>query len=102
MPQKTWELTGQYMESCDCDYLCPCIFTNPQGPATHEHCTALVVYRIDRGHKGDVALDGLRFALVIRSKRVMADGDWVFGCVVDEKANPAQRQALSILPTARA
>ena len=67
MAQKTWELSGEYMESCNCDYLCPCIFTNPQAPATHEHCTALMVYRIDRGRHGDVSLDGLKFALVIRS-----------------------------------
>ena len=86
MAQKTWELRGEYMESCNCDYLCPCIFTNPQAPATHEHCTALMVYRIDRGHHGEVPLDGLKFALVIRSKPVMSDGDWVFACVVDEKS----------------
>jgi len=54
-----------------------------------------MVYRIDRGHHGDVSLDGLKFALVIRSKPVMSDGDWVFACVVDEKANDAQRQALA-------
>jgi len=95
MAQKTWELRGEYMESCNCDYLCPCIFTNPQAGATHEHCYALMVYRIDRGHHGDVSLDGLKFALVIRSGRVMADGGWVFGCVVDEQASAAQRQALA-------
>jgi hypothetical protein len=94
MAQKTWELTGEYMESCNCDYLCPCIFTNPQAPATHDNCIALMVYRIDRGWRGDVVLDGLKFALVIRSKRVMAEGDWVFGVVVDERANDAQRRAL--------
>ena len=93
--RKNWELSGEYMESCNCDYLCPCIFTNPQAPATHEHCTALMVYRIDRGHHGGVSLDGLKFALVIRSKPVMSDGDWVFACVVDEKADEAQRQALA-------
>src|SRR5437660_12912828 len=87
MAQKTWELSGEYMESCNCDYLCPCIFTNPQGPATHDDCTALMVYRVDHGRHRDVTLDGLKFALVIRSKQVMADGDWVFGCVVDQAAN---------------
>ena len=95
MAEKTWEISGQYMESCNCDYLCPCIFTNPQAPATHENCIALMVYRIDRGHHGDVSLDSLKFALVIRSKPVMSDGDWVFGCVVDEAANEAQRKALA-------
>jgi hypothetical protein len=97
MAQRTWELSGEYMESCNCDYLCPCIFTNPQAPATHEHCTALMVYRIDRGHHREVSLDGLKFALVIRSGRVMSDGGWVFGVVVDEKANEAQRQALAAI-----
>src|SRR5260370_771698 len=95
MAQKTWELSGEYMESCNCDYLCPCIFTNPQAPATHEHCTALMVYRIDHGRHGDISLDGLKFALVIRSGPVMSDGGWVFGCVVDEKASEAQRRALA-------
>ena len=102
MPANTWQLAGEYMESCNCDYLCPCIFTNPQGPATHEDCTALMVYRIDRGRKGEVALDGLKFALVIRSKQVMADGDWVFGCVVDDKADDAQRRALSDIVSGKA
>jgi hypothetical protein len=97
MAQKSWELSGEYMESCNCDYLCPCIFTNPQAPATHEHCTALMIYRIDRGRHREVSLDGLKFALVIRSGRVMADGRWVFGVVVDEKADEAQRQALSAI-----
>jgi len=31
MAQKTWEISGEYMESCNCDYLCPCIFTNSAG-----------------------------------------------------------------------
>lgn len=97
MVQKTWEISGEYMESCNCDYLCPCIFTNPQAAATHEHCTALMVYRIDRGRHDGVALDGLKFALVIRSGRVMADGGWVFGIVIDETANEAQRQALAAI-----
>lgn len=95
MAEKTWELSGQYMESCNCDYLCPCIYTNPQAEATHEHCYALMVYRIDRGRHGAVSLDGLKFALVIRSGRVMADGGWVFGVVVDEGASDAQRKALT-------
>jgi hypothetical protein len=90
-----WSLRGEYMESCNCDYLCPCIYTNPQGAATHDHCTAVMVFRIDEGHFGATKLDGLKFALVIRSGRVMADGNWVFAGVVDESANDAQRAALA-------
>src|SRR5438477_5686330 len=97
MPEQQWTMRGQYMESCNCDYLCPCIYTNPQGPATHDHCIAAMVFRIDAGTCGDTKLDGLKFALVIRSGRVMADGNWVFAGVVDERGDEAQRQALAAI-----
>jgi hypothetical protein len=35
--------------------------------------------------------------LVIRSGRVMADGDWIFAGVVDDTANDAQRSALAAI-----
>ncbi len=85
------------MESCNCDYLCPCIYTNPQGPATHDQCTAVMAFRIDEGESGSVPLAGLKFALVIRSGKVMADGNWIFAGVVDATANPDQRQALAAI-----
>jgi hypothetical protein len=97
-----WKISGEYMESCNCDYLCPCIYTNPQEGATHDQCTALMVYRINEGRSGDVTLDGLKFALVIRSGKVMADGNWIFGCVVDERADAAQRAALSAIVSGEA
>jgi hypothetical protein len=102
MAQQKWTMSGEYMESCNCDYLCPCIYTNPQGPATNDHCTAAMVFRIDEGNYGDIGLDGLKFALVIRSGRVMADGNWVFAGVVDDRANDAQRQALAAIVSGEA
>ena len=97
MAEQNWSLRGEYMESCNCDYLCPCIYTNPQGPATHDDCTAVMAFRIDEGRSGAVRLDGLKFALVIRSGRVMADGNWIFGVVVDAAADAAQREALGAI-----
>jgi hypothetical protein len=97
MPEQTWTMRGEYMESCNCDYLCPCIYTNPQGPATHDQCTAVMVFRIDEGSSGGVPLAGLKFALVIRSGKVMADGNWIFAGVVDAAADPAQREALATI-----
>jgi hypothetical protein len=102
MSGTNWKISGEYMESCNCDYLCPCIYTNPQGPATQDNCTAVMTFRIDKGEAGGTSLDGLAFALVIRSGRVMADGNWVFGCVVDERANDAQRAALSAIVSGQA
>lgn len=102
MADQKWQISGEYMESCNCDYLCPCIYTNPQGEATLDNCTAALVFRIDKGQfsggpGGDVALDGLCFALLLRSGRVMADGNWALGCVVDARADDAQRAALTAI-----
>src|SRR5712692_8429762 len=102
MPDPAWSLRGEYMESCNCDYLCPCVYTNPQGPVTYDHCTAVLVFRIDEGRSGTTRLDGLKFALVIRSGKVMADGNWIFAVVVDDKADAAQRTALSALASGEA
>ncbi len=102
MPEETWRLSGEFMESCNCDYLCPCIYTNSHGAVTHDHCTSLQVYRIDAGHFGDTRLDGLKFALLIRSGKVMADGNWIFAGVVDAKANDAQREALAAIVSGEA
>lgn len=95
MATASWTISGDYIESCNCDYLCPCIYTNPQGPATHDNCVALMAYRIDQGQYGAVKLDGQKFAFIIRSGRVMADGNWLFGAVVDDGASNDQRDALS-------
>jgi hypothetical protein len=97
MPEPEWALRGEYMESCNCDYLCPCIYTNPQEGATHDHCIAAMVFRIDEGHFGETKLDGLKFALVIRSGKVMADGNWIFAGVVEESADDAQRTTLAAI-----
>jgi hypothetical protein len=97
MPGPKWSLRGEYMESCNCDYLCPCIYTNPQEAATHDHCTAVMVFRIAQGNFGGTRLDGLKFALVIRSGPVIADGNWLFAGVVDASATGAQRTALAAI-----
>jgi hypothetical protein len=61
-----------------------------------------MVFRIDEGSCGDTSLNGLKFALVIRSGKVMADGNWVFAGVVDESADDAQRQALAAIVSGEA
>jgi hypothetical protein len=53
-----------------------------------------MIFRIDQGQCGDVDLGGLKFALVIRSGRVMSHGNWIFANVVDDSADEAQRTAL--------
>src|SRR5438046_10454749 len=82
VPETQWSIRGEYMESCNCDYLCPCVYTNPQGPVTYDHCTAVLVFRIDEGNFGGLPLGGSKFAFVLRSGTVLADGSWIVVVVV--------------------
>ncbi len=102
MATQSWSLSGEFMESCNCDYLCPCIYTNSKAPVTHDQCTSLQVYRIDRGRYSGTTLDGLKFALIIRSGKVMADGNWIFAGVIDARADEAQRKALAAIVSGEA
>src|ERR1700682_5962447 len=96
MAETKWSIRGEYMESCNCDYLCPCVYTNPQGPVTYDHCTAVLVFRIDEGDFGGLSLDACKSAFVLRSGKVMAAGNWMCAVVVDA-ADAAQRAALAQL-----
>ena len=48
-----WAFTADYVETCNCDYGCPCNFN---GFPTNNKCEALVGYHIRQGHYGEVAL----------------------------------------------
>src|ERR671938_619389 len=87
MADAQWSIRGEYMESCNCDYLCPCVYTNPQGPVTYDHCTAVLVFRIDEGDFSGMPLADCKFAFVLRSGKVMADGNWIFAVVVEGVAS---------------
>jgi hypothetical protein len=56
-----------------------------------------MIFRIDDGRFGETDLTGVKFAFIIRSGRVMADGGWLFGGVVDEGAGEEQRAALAAI-----
>ena len=54
-----WMLRGPEIATCNCAYGCPCQFN---ALPTSGNCTASVAMRIDKGHFGDVRLDGLHWA----------------------------------------
>jgi hypothetical protein len=84
-----WHIDGQYMETCNCDFLCPCITSNLAATPTEGDCKAAVALRIDKGEKDGVSLDGLSFIVMIHSP-----GDMTVGVIVDERADDAQTAAI--------
>ena len=97
-----WRIEGQYMETCNCTYLCPCIGSNLTARPSEGDCKAAVAMRIDKGEKDGVKLDGLSFIVVMHSPKAMAEGDITVGLIVDERASDKQMEAISAIATGAA
>ena len=82
-----WQVSGEYFETCNCDYLCPCVISNFTQRPTYTHCEFAMLYHVDNGRFGDTALDGLSFVIVGSTPDVMGAGNWAVGLIIDERAN---------------
>jgi hypothetical protein len=89
-----WHIEGQYMETCNCAFICPCIGSNLTAQPTEGDCKAAVAMKIDKGEKDGVTLDGLAFVVLMQSPGAMADGNMTVGLIVDENADDAQTEAI--------
>jgi len=89
-----WNVKGLYMEACNCEAMCPCVVGNAP---TSGLCTVLLGYHVETGRKGDVTVDGLNVVRMNFSPSHMAKGNWRGAFYIDERANPAQREALSAI-----
>jgi hypothetical protein len=56
-----------------------------------------MVFHIERGRYGNVALDGLNFVIITSSPGIVGDGYLSAGVIVDERATPEQREALTMI-----
>jgi hypothetical protein len=92
--KNAWEVKGLYMEACNCEAMCPCVVGNAP---TAGFCGVLLGYHVQSGRKGDVVLDGLNVVEMISSPGHMAKGNFRAAFYIDERANPAQREALSAI-----
>ena len=99
---QTWQIKGQYFETCSCDFLCPYPTSGLKARPTQGSCTFAMVFRVEQGQFGDAPLDGISFALIGHTPGEMADGNWSVGLVVDERAQPSQQQALATIVSGQA
>jgi hypothetical protein len=86
-----WSVEGVEFGNCNCDYGCPCQFE--QRP-TRGHCHGFEVVRIDKGHFGDVPLNGLYLALLYAWPGAIFEGGGAMQAIIDERADERQREAL--------
>ena len=102
MATTSWQLSGDYFETCSCDFLCPCLPSNLAAQPTMDYCNFAMVFHIDQGRYGDLALDGLHFAVVGHTPTVMSQGNWSVGVILDERATAEQQQALTAIASGQA
>ena len=98
----TWQIEGQYMETCNCSFLCPCIGSNLAARPSDGECMAALALRIDRGAKDGVQLDGLGFLVILHSPGPMAEGNITVGLIIDERASAEQVEAITAIASGAA
>jgi hypothetical protein len=102
MTTTPWKISGDYFEACSCDSVCPCPTSGLAARPTQGSCDAGLVFQIERGSYGSTSLDGLIFAVLLHTPAAMIAGNWTVGLIVDEKASPQQREALTAIGSGQA
>jgi hypothetical protein len=99
-----WRVSGTYLESCNCDAICPCRRINgvPGGRSTHGICLGALSWQIVDGHADETDLSGLAVALATRYSDDEAGSPWSWILYLDERGSREQHQALEEIWTGRA
>jgi hypothetical protein len=99
----SWQISGSYFESCNCEAICPCRKINgvPGGRSTYGECLGVLSWVIAEGHADDLSLKGLKVALATRYHDDEPGSPWSFVMYVDSQAGAAQREALEGIFTGR-
>ena len=102
MATPVWKVSGQYYETCSCDFVCPCLPGQLTVRPTKGSCTFAMAFQIDRGTYGSVSLDGLGFIILGFTPEEMGKGNWSVGLITDERAGADQRDAITAIASGAA
>ena len=89
----SWSVSGRYFENCTCEVVCPCTASFSLG-ADYDRCEVVLVFHVDSGEIEGVDVAGLTVAAVIDSPKVMSEGGWRIGLLVDDAASDDQAAKL--------
>jgi Protein of unknown function (DUF1326) len=97
----TWRIAGSYLESCNCEAICPCrrIDGVMGGRSTYGVCLGALSWRILEGHADGVDLSGLGVVLATSYSDDEEGSPWSFVIYLDERADEPQREALEAIFT---
>jgi hypothetical protein len=89
----SWSLAGSYFETCSCDVICPCTASLSLG-ATRDRCNVVLVFNVESGEVDGTDVSGLKVAAVCDTPKVMSEGNWRLGVVIDAAASDEQAEKL--------
>jgi len=89
----SWNLKGNYVETCSCELMCPCNLSFDHG-ATNDFCRAALVFDIGEGEIEGTEIGALPVAVIIDTPKVMTEGNWRVGLFIDERAADEQAEKL--------
>jgi hypothetical protein len=92
-----WQLSGTYLESCNCEAVCPCRTTGGRkgGRSTYGICLGALSWAIERGRAGELDLSELHVVLTSRYDDDEPGSPWSFYLYLDERGDQRQREALT-------
>jgi len=102
MATPAWKVSGQYYETCNCDFICPCLPGQMAVSPSKGSCNFAMAFRVDRGSYGAVSLDGLGFIVLGFTPEAMVKGNWSVGLITDERASDEQRDAITAIASGAA
>jgi hypothetical protein len=85
----SWNLEGDYVETCSCELMCPCNLSLDHG-ATYDFCRVTLVFDVRQGAVEGTDVSGCTVAMIADTPKVMTEGNWRVGVFVDEHASDAQ------------
>ncbi len=97
MATPSWQVSGQYYETCSCDFVCPCILGQMAVRPSKGSCTFAMAFQVDHGSYGTVSLDSLGFIVLGWTPEAMGKGNWSVGVIADDRASAEQRDAITAI-----
>lgn len=97
-----WTITGDYVEACNCDVACQCVWMESPDD---DVCTVSLAWHIEEGRYGDIDLSGVDVGMLISTDEGVMfapETEWDIVLLIDETADDDQREALEDIYSGRA
>ena len=94
----SWQIEMDYIESCNCNFGCPCNFN---GYPTDGHCHTMLGYNIRKGNYGDVSLNGVKVVMTASWPGAIHQGNGTVRLYLDKSTTETQREAISLIFSGR-